>query len=186
MKSLLIAILLATPLGAPHLPGFGRCGKALATPAAPTVAQILGTWKLVSIEDTLKDGKVQPSTEFGPHPRGFLMYQPDGYMCASIVNTDRPAWKDPDQPTDAEKIAYYDTFIAYCGTYKLDSASSTVTHSPELAWTPSYVGSTQPRPFRLEGNPAHHHRNPRSRRSGDPEAGAGLGAAEINPLAQSF
>ena len=64
--------------------------------------------------------------------------------------------------------------------------SSTVTHSPELAWTPSYVGSTQPRPFRLEGNPAHHHRNPRSRRSGDPEAGAGLGAAEINPLAQSF
>jgi hypothetical protein len=27
-----------------------------------------------------------------------------------------------------------------------------VTHSPELAWTPSYVGSTQPRPFRLEGN----------------------------------
>jgi hypothetical protein len=102
------------------------------------------------------------------------------------VNTDRPAWKDPDQPTDAEKIAYYDTFIAWCGTYKLDSASSTVTHSPELAWTPSYVGSTQPRPFRLEGNPAHHHRNPRSRRSGDPEAGAGLGAAEINPLAQSF
>jgi hypothetical protein len=63
-----------------------------------------------------------------------------------------PAWKDTDQPTDAEKIAYYDTFIAWCGTYKLDSASSTVTHSPELAWTPSYVGSTQPRPFRLEGN----------------------------------
>ena len=30
--------------------------------------------------------------------------------------------------------------------------SSTVTHFPELAWTPSYVGSTQPRPFRLEGN----------------------------------
>jgi hypothetical protein len=22
------------------------------------------------------------------------------------------AWKNPDQPTDAEKIAYYDTFIA--------------------------------------------------------------------------
>jgi hypothetical protein len=59
---------------------------------------------------------------------------------------------DPDKPTDAEKIAYYDTFIAWCGKYKLDSARSTVTHFPELAWTPSYVGSTQPRPFRLEDN----------------------------------
>jgi len=99
----------------------------------------------------MKDGKVQTSP-FGSHPRGFLMYQPDGYMCASIVNSDRPAWKDPDKATDAEKIAYYDTFIAYCGTYKLDGATSTVTHFPEVAWSPSFVGSTQPRPFRLEGN----------------------------------
>ena len=122
-----------------------------ATPA-PTVTQLLGTWKLVSVEDTMKDSKAQPSTPFGPHPHGFLMYQPDGHMCASIVNSDRPVWKDPDKATDAEKIAYYDSFIAYCGTYKLDSASSTVTHFPEVAWTPSFVGSTQPRPFRLEGN----------------------------------
>jgi hypothetical protein len=137
MKSLLIAILLTA--------------ASLAQTAAPTVAQLLGTWKLVSIEDTMKNGTVQ-SSPFGPHPHGFIMYQPDGYMCASIVNSDRPAWKDPDKATDAEKIAYYDTFIAYCGTYKLDSANSTVTHFPEVAWTPSYVGSTQPRPFRLEGN----------------------------------
>ena len=119
---------------------------------APTVAQLVGTWKLVSIEDTMKDGKVQPSAQFGPHPHGFIMYEPDGYMCATIMNGDRPAWKDQAKPTDAEKIAYYDTLIAYCGSYKLDSATSTVTHYPEVAWTPAYVGSTQPRPFRLEGN----------------------------------
>ena len=47
---------------------------------------------------------------------------------------------------------YYDTFIAYCGTYKLDSTASTVTHYPSVAWRPAYVGSTQPRPFKLEGN----------------------------------
>jgi Lipocalin-like domain len=122
------------------------------TTPAPTVAQLVGTWKLVSIEDTMKDGKVQPSAQFGPHPNGFLMYEPDGHMCATIANGDRPAWKDPSKPTDAEKIAYYDTFIAYCGTFKLDSATSTVTHYPSVAWTPAYVGSTQPRPFRLEGN----------------------------------
>jgi hypothetical protein len=140
MKSLLIAILLTAAALAQT-----------ATPA-PTVAQLLGTWKLVSIEDTTKDGKVQPSSQYGPHPHGFIMYQPDGYMCATIVNGDRPVWKDPAKATDAEKIAYYDSFIAYCGTFKLDSATSTVTHFPEVAWTPSYVGSAQPRPFRLEGN----------------------------------
>jgi len=122
-----------------------------ATPA-PTVAQLVGTWKLVSIEDTMKDGKAQPSTQFGPHPHGFLMYEADGHMCATIVNGDRQAWKDPKHATDAEKIAYFDTLVAYCGTYKLDSATSTVTHYPEIAWEPAYVGSTQPRPFRFEGN----------------------------------
>jgi hypothetical protein len=119
---------------------------------APTVAQLIGTWKLVSVEDTSKDGTVHPSIEFGPHPHGFLMYEADGHMCATLVNGDRPAWKDRRHATDAEKIAYYDTLIAYCGTFRLDSAASTVTHYPEVAWSPDYVGSTQPRPFRLEGS----------------------------------
>jgi lipocalin-like protein len=128
------------------------CSLAQSKKPAPTVARLVGTWKLVSIEDTMTDGKVQPSAQFGPHPQGFLMYEPDGHMCATLVNGDRPAWKDPAKPTDAEKITYYDTLVAYCGTFKLDSATSTVTHYPSIAWIPAYVGSTQPRPFRIEGN----------------------------------
>jgi hypothetical protein len=140
VKSLLIAALLTT------------ASLAQTVTPGPTVAQLLGTWKLVSIEDTMSDGKVKPPAQYGPHPHGFIMYRPDGYMCATIVNSDRPAGKDPAKPTDAEKVAYYDSFLAYCGRFKLDSASSTVTHFPEVAWSPSFVGSTQPRPFRLEGN----------------------------------
>lgn len=120
--------------------------------SAPTVAQLVGTWKLVSIEDTSQDGTVHPSKQFGPHPHGFLLYEADGHMCATIVNGDRPAWKDPSQPTDAEKIEYFDTLLAYCGSFTLDAANSTVFHYPEVAWSPTYVGSTQPRPFKLEGN----------------------------------
>ena len=120
--------------------------------SAPTAAQLVGTWNLVSIEDTMTDGRVQQSKQFGAHPHGFIMYEPDGYMCATIVNGDRPAWKDQSKPTDAEKIEYFDTLIAYCGSYQLDSATSTVTHHPEIAWTPAYVGSAQPRPFKLEAN----------------------------------
>ncbi len=88
---------------------------------------------------------------FGPHARGYIMYEPDGHMCAEIMNPDRPSWKDPAKPTMEEKVAAYDGFIAYCGTFKLDGPKSTVTHYPDVAWTPAYVGSTQPRPFRIEG-----------------------------------
>jgi hypothetical protein len=140
MKAFLATILLAT------------CSLAQTATQSPTVAQLLGTWRLVSIVDTMKDGTNGFQPELGPHPRGFLMYEPDGHMCASLMNPDRPAWKDPVKAADAEKVASFDTFIAYCGTYKLDSEHSTVTHYPEVAWMPSYVGSTQPRPFRLEGN----------------------------------
>ena len=125
---------------------------ALSLAQGPTVSQLVGTWQLVSIEDTMKDGSVGPPADLGPHPKGFLMYEPEGHMCATLVNSDRPRWKDSAKATDAEKIAYYDTFIAYCGTYKLDTTASTVTHYPSVAWTPAYVGSTQTRPFKLEGN----------------------------------
>jgi hypothetical protein len=137
MKALLIMLLLSA--------------SALAQ-SASTVSQLVGSWQIVSIDDTFKGGKMGPSAQFGPHPQGFLMYEPDGHMCATLVNGDRPEWKDSTKPTDAEKIAYYDTFIAYCGSFKLDSATSTLTHYPSVAWFPPYVGSTQPRPFKLEGN----------------------------------
>jgi lipocalin-like protein len=140
MKTLTAIVLLSTSV------------LAQSSASAPTVTQLIGTWKLVSIEDTMMDGKVQPSAQFGSHPQGFLMYEADGHMCATLVNGDRPAWKDPAKPTNAEKVAYYDTLVAYCGTFKLDSTTSTVTHYPSIAWAPAYVGSTQPRPFRLEGN----------------------------------
>src|SRR5215467_5919555 len=107
----------------------------------PTTAQLLGTWKLVSIDETIA-GKTQPSTLYGTHPVGFIMYQPDGHMCAELSNGEPPAWKDPAKATDAQKIAYYESFIAYCGTFNLDAEKSVLYHYPTVAWTPSYVGST--------------------------------------------
>ena len=52
--------------------------------------QIVGTWKLVSTEGTMKDGTTRPFLPYGPHAKGFLMYQSDGYICADLVNPDRP------------------------------------------------------------------------------------------------
>ena len=154
MKSLFIAILLA-----------GASLAQTATPA-PTVTQLLGTWKLVSVEDTMKDSKAQPSTPFGPHPHGFLMYQPDGHMCASIVNSDRPVWKDPDKATDAEKIA--------CELDR-DPLSRSCLDTVLCRLYPAA-------PVSSRRQPPDHYSNPRSSQSGDGEAGAGVGAGEINPV----
>ena len=118
---------------------------------APSVAQLLGTWQLVSVEGTVT-GQTQPALTYGVHPVGFLMYQADGHMCAELTNEDATAPKDPAKPTDAQKIAYYESFIAYCGTFKLDAQNSIVYHYPTVALSPSYIGSTQPRPFRLQGD----------------------------------
>src|SRR5581483_9673848 len=109
--------------------------------STPTAAQLVGTWQLVSIEDTIA-GKIQPAADLGAHPVGFLMYAADGHMCAALVDGDRPAWKDPAKPTDAEKVAYYDTFIAYAGTFKVDGEKSIVYHYPSLALSPAFLSTT--------------------------------------------
>ena len=70
--------------------------------------RIVGTWKLVSTEQTLKDGTTRPYPQFGPHGKGFIMYSRDGYLCADLVNPDRPKWVDPPHPTTEEKIAAAD------------------------------------------------------------------------------
>jgi hypothetical protein len=112
--------------------------------------QFVGTWKLVSTEEKLKDGSVRPFKEVGPRGAGYLMYSDDGYMCAALMNPDRPRWDDP--PTAAQKIAAIEGFAAYCGRFEIDSVNHVMWHYPDLAWKPNYVGTKQSRPYRFEGN----------------------------------
>lgn len=111
-------------------------------------SQFLGTWKLVSTEDRLKDGTVRPYKDVGPHGVGYLLYAADGHMCAELTNPDRPKWDDP--PTAAQKIAAIEGLAAYCGTFKIDEFL--MVHYPDVAWMPSYVGTEQRRPYRFENN----------------------------------
>src|SRR5215472_7951059 len=96
--------------------GFVLCAaSALGQTESEIRNQIVGTWKLVSTEETMKDGTTRPFLSFGPHSKGFLMYQGEGYMCADLVNPDRPKWADPLHTTLEEKTAAADGTFAYCG-----------------------------------------------------------------------
>jgi hypothetical protein len=112
--------------------------------------RIVGTWKLVSAEQTLKDGTTRPYPQYGLNGKGFLMYARDGYMCADLVNPDRPKWVDPIHPTTEEKVSTADGSFAYCGRYEIDVKQNRLVHLPEVATDPGYVGSRQIRPYKFE------------------------------------
>jgi hypothetical protein len=112
--------------------------------------RLVGTWKLILTEETLKDGTTRPFPAFGPHGKGFLMYQRDGYMCVDLVNPDRPKWVDPAHPTPEEKSAAALGTFAYCGRYAIDVKQKRVIHMPEVATNPGLEGARQVRPYVFE------------------------------------
>lgn len=112
--------------------------------------RIVGTWKLVSTELTMKDGTTRPYPQYGANGKGFLMYTRDGYMCADLVNPDRPKWADDNHPTAEEKLAAGEGTFAYCGRYEIDAKQNRIVHLPEVAIDPGYVGSQQIRPYKFE------------------------------------
>jgi len=114
--------------------------------------RFIGTWELVSAEDHMTDGSTRPYPATGPNGKGYLMYTADGHMCAELMNPDRPAWKDPRNPSDAEKASAIDGFHAYCGRYEIDEADRVMYHYPEIAGSPNYVGTKQPRPYKFNGD----------------------------------
>lgn len=113
--------------------------------------RFVGAWRLVVDENISRDGKVT-YPDLGPHAVGYLIYSPGGHMCVGLMNPERPKWKEPREATDKEKIALFDSFYAYCGKYQINESGRTMIHLPELASTPDFVGSRQPRPYSFEGN----------------------------------
>lgn len=128
------------------------CGTSMFSQTESEVRnRLIGTWKLVSTEQTLKDGSTRPYPEYGPHAKGFLVYQADGYMCAQLVNPDRAKWADPVHPIAEEKYAAGEGPFAYCGRYEIDVQRKQIVHLTEVATNPGYVGTHQVRPYSFEG-----------------------------------
>ena len=58
---------------------------AIAVEEKTLVEQVIGTWKLVSYETQDADGNIV--YPLGKDAKGFIMYNPDGYMSAQIMAT---------------------------------------------------------------------------------------------------
>ena len=127
----------------------------VSSPAAPPklADQILGRWRLVSIEsrdDPSKDWEQR----YGPTPAGYIQYGSDGFMSVQIVKMPRPQFASGKDrtPTPEEGRDAYLGCVAYFGTYSVEEETRTVIHHVQSSLAPSYAGTDQRRPATLEGD----------------------------------
>ena len=110
-------------------------------------SMLWGSWKMLSwtTENTRTGEK---SDGLGIDPRSFIHYLPDGRMMVLVLRKDRQA-PCGIVPTAQEKVALYDSMVAYAGTYTF--AADRVVHHIDMSWNQSWTGSDQIRFCRFDG-----------------------------------
>jgi hypothetical protein len=114
--------------------------------------QLVGTWKLRSIEAEYPDGRIDAHPELGPRASGYLIYETDGHMCTQLMNPDRFDWRKPGNPTPAEAKVAVDGYVAYCGRYEVYASEGVVIHHKEVSLVPNQANTSVRRWFTLSGN----------------------------------
>jgi Lipocalin-like domain len=115
--------------------------------------RLIGAWSLVSYEERPVDGS--PSFfPMGETPKGIIMYTPDGFMSAQLSRPDRKPFVSGDwfEASDAEFREEATSYIAYTGPFHVDEEKQHLTHSMFISLFPNWIGQTQPRVVRVEGD----------------------------------
>ena len=106
--------------------------------------QIIGTWKLVSVNYEDQETKALAPV-LGANPRGRQIATADGRWLALVTAENRPVPK-----TDEERAQALRTMISYSGRYRVEG--NKVTTKVEIAWNEAWVGGEQVRFVRFEGD----------------------------------
>jgi len=115
--------------------------------------EFVGAWKLLSCARRTSTGEI--TYPMGEHPMGRLTYDAMGRMSAQLMRPDRAKFKADDAARSGsaeEKIAAYDGYTAYYGTYTVNEGAHTVTHHVEASLYPNWVGSDQVRKYEFSGD----------------------------------
>ena len=107
--------------------------------------QLVGTWTLVSWDQTNKDGtKFQ---RFTANPKGFNIFDASGRFFIMFVRPDLPniASNNPSTPTPEEAKTIVSGAISYFGTYTVNEAEKSFTLNVEASSFPNQRASGQKR-----------------------------------------
>jgi hypothetical protein len=112
----------------------------------------IGAWTLVSYELERPSGAVEKP--MGDQPLGRILYMPNGQMSAQVMAAGLApfAGADSSDATPEEATHVWRNYVGYWGTYAVDAAAGTVTHSVEGAWFPNWAGRKQVRQYHFTGN----------------------------------
>jgi lipocalin-like protein len=113
---------------------------------------LVGAWRLISYEDRPAQGAVK--RPYGDQPKGMVIYDRSGAMSIQIMAVPHPkvASGTDEKVTPQEKIALFDAYLAYFGTYTVDAQSSVVIHHVEGDIADVFIGDNQERPFAINGD----------------------------------
>ena len=118
--------------------------------------QLIGAWKLVSHVEKPVDGS-EPVYPMGEKLEGIIIYAPDGYMSVHIMRPGRPKFASGDwlSGTDKEIKEAARGYFAYSGPFHIDEEKKTLTHSMFVSLDPNWLGQTQTRVVKIEGDMLH-------------------------------
>jgi hypothetical protein len=115
----------------------------------PLSKQILGAWCLVSFEQEASDG--QRSFPMGKDALGSIYYLPDGYVSVQIMTTNRSEYIEPSVCCPA-RLKYSGLgYLAYSGTYQINSSETVITHKIIISLFPEWLGGQQIRLIKFDG-----------------------------------
>ncbi|MED3691238.1 lipocalin-like domain-containing protein [Peribacillus butanolivorans] len=114
--------------------------------------QVVGTWSLVSYETQDADGHV--IYPLGKDAKGFIMYNPDGYMSAQLMASGRPAYQSGDlhSGTLEEMATAAHGYLAYSGQFEVDEENHQLIHHMDVSLNPTWLNQAQPRIAKIEGD----------------------------------
>jgi hypothetical protein len=113
--------------------------------------QLIGTWKLVAIEERGADGKLTIPLDVGANPVGLLIYDATGHMSAHAVRRGRPRFESDDvhRITPQQAKTAFVGYNGYFGTYTVDERAGVVIHHVLGGSIPNWEGGDQRRRYTL-------------------------------------
>ena len=124
-------------------------GAALAQQAT---SELVGTWKLILVDNVLPDGSRMHL--YGPNPYGLLIFDATGHYALQIMSDGRPkfAANDKSKGTPEEYRAAVQGSNCHFGKYKIDERDHTVTLYVEHATFSNWEGTQLTWPFTISSD----------------------------------
>lgn len=123
--------------------------NAVAAPQGTPAEAIVGTWKLVRVDNLMPDGtRVEL---YGASPQGLLMFDAHGRYSLQILRAGRSKFASSDKAkgTSQEYADAVRGSNAHFGRYTVNDADKTITFNIENASFPNWEGTKQTRSFVL-------------------------------------